>query len=96
MKAASFFKMSVNNYQSICHHISEDFNDHNKTNYEKYAVYNSGEFTLFCSTISKTVNTCQNKVLDLKANALHARCTTEVRKNTCRCLYEVYITVRQN
>jgi hypothetical protein len=55
MKAASSSKMSVNNYQSICHHVLEDFNDHNKTNYEQYAVYNSGEFTLFCSAVSKTV-----------------------------------------
>jgi hypothetical protein len=55
MKAASSSKISVNNYQSICHHIAEDFNDQNKTNYDKYAVYNSGEFTLFCSNKKKTV-----------------------------------------
>jgi len=55
MKAASSSKMPANNYHSICHHILEDFNDHNKTNYEQYAAYNSGEFTLFCSAISKTV-----------------------------------------
>jgi hypothetical protein len=56
MKAATSSKMSVNNYQSTCHHIPEDLNDHNKTNYEKYAqCNNSGAFTLFCSTISITV-----------------------------------------
>lgn len=56
MKAASSSKMSVNNYQSTCHHIPEDSNDHNKTYYEKYAqCNNSGAFNLFCSTISKTV-----------------------------------------
>jgi hypothetical protein len=37
MKAASSSKMSVNNYQKTYHHIPEDFNDHNKTNYEKQA-----------------------------------------------------------
>jgi hypothetical protein len=50
MKAASSSKMSVNNYQSMCHHIAKDFNDHNKTNYEKYVQ---------CKILVKSVSSVQ-------------------------------------